>query len=61
MTRAERFLQLHKELETQLRSRLHLPKTLPYSALLDQITDKIMIFFGLWGIFAIFSHMYLWE
>ena len=39
MTRAERFLQLHKELETQLRSRLHLPKTLPYSALLDKITE----------------------
>jgi hypothetical protein len=39
MIRAERFLQLHKELETQLRSRLHLPKTLSYSALLDQITE----------------------
>jgi hypothetical protein len=39
MTRAERLLQLHKELETQLRSRLRLPKTLPYSALLDKMTE----------------------
>src|SRR5260370_28800854 len=39
MTRAERFLQLHKELETQLRRRLHLSKTLSYFALLEKIIE----------------------
>jgi hypothetical protein len=39
MTRAERLVQLHKELETQLRSRLHLPNTVSYYALLDKVID----------------------
>jgi hypothetical protein len=39
MTRAERFLQFHKVLETHLRNRLHLPKTLSYYTLLDKIIE----------------------
>lgn len=37
MRSAERFLQLHKELETELRRRLRLPKALSYFVLLDKM------------------------
>jgi hypothetical protein len=39
MMRAEKFLQLHKELETQLRKRLHIAQSIPYFALLDKMID----------------------
>ena len=40
MTRAEKLLQLHKELETELRRRLNRPQTLSYYALLDEIIES---------------------
>jgi hypothetical protein len=36
MRRAERLLELHKEMETHLRRKLHLSKALPYFVLLDR-------------------------
>jgi hypothetical protein len=37
MTRAEKFLLLHKELETQLRTKYRLPKDLPYFDVLNKV------------------------
>jgi hypothetical protein len=40
MTRAERFLLLHKELEAQIRRRLHLARNISYSELLNKMVES---------------------